>query len=116
MKIVTRKGKVFAQREAEMSPYKHTYASSNLEFSKVIVRRAMWLFSIQTALSLAVIFVRPQSGSQVVMLMSATIPMYAVILGGYFGKAGLENYQKIKNEGSDCEVSDTDNYDMGSIG
>ncbi len=85
----------------QLPEYKHVYQSSREEFSKVIVRRSMWLFSVQVALSLLVIFFKPDSGSQVVGLTSVTIPLYAVIFGGYFGKAGLENYQKIKNEGEE---------------
>lgn len=68
------------------------------EFSKIIVRRGLGIFFVQTILTLAIVFFRVDSAAYAVGLMSATIPLYAVIFGGYFGKAGLENYQKIKNE------------------
>jgi hypothetical protein len=68
----------------------------HFEFSKIIVKRGTWLFTIQTILTLGVIFWRPQSAQYAVSLMTATMPLYVVIFGGYFGKAGIENYQKIK--------------------
>lgn len=56
----------------------------------------------QTIITLAIIYFRFDSAQYAVNLMNATIPLYAVIFGGYFGKAGLENYQKIKNEIAEC--------------
>lgn len=69
----------------------------HFEFSKVIVRRGMLLFTLHTLLTLVVIFFRTESAHYSVSLMTATMPLYVVIFGGYFGKAGLENYQKIKH-------------------
>lgn len=115
MRANTNERKPFIIRQVQKTPYKHTYATSALEFSKVIVKRTMWLFSIQTTLSILVIFLKPESGNQITMLMSAVVPFYAIILGGYFGKAGLENFQKIKNEGLECE-SNHERYDTNAIG
>lgn len=54
------------------------------------------VFVTHTVATLAVIFFQPQVAAHTVSLMSATVPLYIVIFGGYFGKAGLENYNKIK--------------------
>lgn len=68
------------------------------EFSKIMVKWGLSIFLSQTICTLAIIFFRIESAQYAVNLMNATIPLYAVIFGGYFGKAGFENYQKIKNE------------------
>lgn len=68
------------------------------EFSKVMVRYGLASFISQVIFSLAIIFFRVESAQYAINLMGATVPLYAVIIGGYFGKAGLENFQKIKNE------------------
>lgn len=72
------------------------------EFSKVIVRRSLLIFLAQMLATMAVAFFRPESSVQMVSLMNATIPLYIIIFGGYFGKAGLENYNKIKYEVAEC--------------
>ena len=72
--------------------------TSQFEFSKIMVRYGLSIFMSQTIITLGIIFFRPESAQYAVNLMNATIPLYAVIIGGYFGKAGLENFQKIKNE------------------
>lgn len=71
--------------------------SEYFEFSKILVRRGLLIFFIQVILTVGIIFFRIDSSVQAVSLMSTTIPLYAIMFGGYFGKAGLENYQKIKN-------------------
>lgn len=68
----------------------------HFEFSKVIVRRALIIFLFQMLITMVITFFRPESTVPLVSLMNATIPLYIVIFGGYFGKAGLENYNKIK--------------------
>ena len=70
---------------------------SKLEFSKQIIRRMMWVFGAHVMATLAAIIAVPEYGSLAVSLMSATVPLYIVIFAGYFGKAGIENYQKIKS-------------------
>lgn len=72
--------------------------TSQFEFSKIMVRYGLAIFISQTIISLAIIFFRLEAAQYAINLMNATIPLYAVIFGGYFGKAGFENYQKIKNE------------------
>lgn len=72
--------------------------TSQFEFSKIMVRYGIAIFMAQTIITLAIIFFRLESAGYAVSLMNATIPLYAVIFGGYFGKAGFENYQKIKSE------------------
>lgn len=72
--------------------------SSQLEFSKIIVRRGLLIFLIHLILTMAIIFFRVESAMFTVSLMNTAIPLYVVIFGGYFGKAGIENYQKIKND------------------
>ena len=79
---------------------KEVPSSVHFEFSKLIIKRVTLIFLLQMVLTLAVIFFRFEVAQHSVSLMNATIPLYAVIFGGYFGKAGLENYQKIKNN---CE-------------
>ena len=68
----------------------------HFEFSKIIVRRTLLIFLSHILLTIGVTFFRPESAIQLVSLMNATIPLYIVIFGGYFGKAGLENFNKIK--------------------
>ena len=75
------------------------------EFSKIMVRWGLAIFTSQTIITLAIISFQLESAQYTISLMSATIPLYAVIFGGYFGKAGLENFQKIKNEIAECEPS-----------
>lgn len=75
---------------------KKSLLTNQFEFSKIIVRRGLFIFLIQLVLSLAIIFFKVESAAYSVSLMNAAVPLYAVIFGGYFGKAGLENYQKIK--------------------
>lgn len=75
----------------------------HFEFSKIIVRRGMLIFLLQVLLTISVMFLRPESSVQLVSLMNATIPLYVVILGGYFGKAGIENYNKIKYNVTECQ-------------
>lgn len=69
----------------------------HLEFSKQIVKRIEIVLLLHITLSLLIIYFKSESASYAVSLMTATVPLYAVIFGGYFGKAGLENYQKIKS-------------------
>lgn len=87
------------------------------EFSKVIVRRALIVFLLQMLLTMAITFFRPESTMQLVSLMNATIPLYIVIFGGYFGKAGLENYNKIKFQAIEtmegCEPLEPSNISDG---
>ena len=73
------------------------------EFSKVIVRRTLLIFLVQMLATMVVAFFRPESSVQMVGLMTATIPLYIIIFGGYFGKAGLENYNKIKYDVAECQ-------------
>lgn len=68
----------------------------HMEFSKLIIKRATWMFIVQGLLTLAVIYFRMDAAVHAVNLMTTTIPLYMVIFGGYFGKAGFENYQKIR--------------------
>lgn len=70
----------------------------HFEFSKIIVKRTLWVFFIQMVATAVFSFVRWEVAAQLVSLMNAAVPVYIVILGGYFGKAGLENYNKIKYE------------------
>lgn len=68
----------------------------HLEFSKVIVNRTLAIFLAHTVLTLLVVFFQSGVASHAVNLMTAVVPLYIVIFGGYFGKAGLENYNKIR--------------------
>lgn len=68
----------------------------HFEFSKIIVKRALAIFLVHTILTLAVIFLKPVSAVHAVSLVNAVVPLYIVIFGGYFGKAGLENLNKIR--------------------
>ena len=72
--------------------------SDPMEFSKVLVNRGLTIFVIHVICTLIVVIVKEESSSQAVTLMRDTVSLYAVLFGGYFGKAGVENYQKIKNE------------------
>ena len=80
----------------------------HIEFSKLIVKRGTWMFIIHTLLTLAVIFWKVEAAHHAVSLMSATVPLYIVIFGGYFGKAGLENFQKIRfwEQSEQCETQE----------
>lgn len=69
----------------------------HFEFSKLIVRRMIVIFLVHVLLTLGIVFFRYDAAPHAVSLMHATVPLYAVVFGGYFGKAGIENYQKIKN-------------------
>lgn len=80
--------------------------SGTHEFSKVMVRRTLLVFLIHMMLTILSIFLRAEIAPSLVGLMNATVPVYIVIFGGYFGKAGIENYQKIKNEAADCDTDE----------
>lgn len=89
----------------------------HFEFSKIIVRRALIVFLFQMLLTMGIAYLRPESAMQLVSLMNATIPLYVVIFGGYFGKAGLENYNKIKFQAiettEECEPLEPSNISDG---
>lgn len=69
---------------------------SRHEFSKVIVRWTLQGFFLQVLVASVFSFFKGEIAYQLVSLLNATVPVYIVILGGYFGKAGIENYNKIK--------------------
>ena len=69
-----------------------------LEFSKDLVNRGLTIFVLHVICTLLVVVFKEESSVQAVALMRDTVSLYAVLFGGYFGKAGVENYQKIKNE------------------
>lgn len=71
---------------------------SRHEFSKVIVKWTLWGFFTQVLLTVILSFFQVAVAHQLVLLLNAAVPVYMVILGGYFGKAGIENYNKIKYE------------------
>lgn len=69
-----------------------------LEFSKDLVNRGLTIFVFHVICTLLIVVFKEESSVQAVALMRDTVSLYAVLFGGYFGKAGIENYQKIKNE------------------
>ena len=69
-----------------------------LEFSKDLVNRGLTIFVFHVICTLLIVVFKEESSVQAVALMRDTVSLYAVLFGGYFGKAGLENYQKIKND------------------
>jgi hypothetical protein len=81
------------------------HLTGHLEFSKTVVLRGMAVFLVQLILTIVVLFLKTELSVHMVALMNATVPLYIVIFGGYFGKAGVENYNKIKYW--DREVMDT---------
>jgi hypothetical protein len=66
-----------------------------LETSKVIVLATGVIFVVHIVLSTALICFG--YGENAIALMAATMPIYLAVVAGYFGKAGVENFQKIKN-------------------
>ena len=68
------------------------------EFSKLIVKWTLWGFFAQVILTLVLSFFQMDVAYQMVSLLSVSVPVYTIIFGGYFGKAGIENYNKIKYE------------------
>lgn len=71
---------------------------SRHEFSKLIVKWTLWGFFSQVLLTVILSFFQMDVAYQLVSLLNVSVPVYMVILGGYFGKAGIENYNKIKYE------------------
>lgn len=70
--------------------------SKHFEFSKQVVYRGFIMFGLQIILTLVIILWQPSTAQNAVALMNVSVPIYAVIFGGYFGKAGVENIQKIR--------------------
>lgn len=64
------------------------------EMSKRIIRTAGIIFALHVLLASALILL--EYGEYSVALMSAAAPVYLAVVAGYFGKAGVENVQKIK--------------------
>lgn len=88
---------------------------NKFEFSKVIVRRTLILLVLHLIMTMLVIYFRAEVAQSLVNLMSATMPVYLVIFGGYFGKAGLENYNKIKYDAIETvQFSESTNTTVGS--
>ena len=71
---------------------------SRHEFSKLIVKWTLIGFFIHVLIANTLTFFQVDVGPQINQLLYNTIPVYMVVLGGYFGKAGFENYNKIKYE------------------
>lgn len=69
---------------------------THIEFSKSLVNRTLIIFSIHLCVTLISLVLWPKTESGVIALMREVTTLYAVVFGGYFGKAGLENYTKIK--------------------
>lgn len=65
------------------------------EMSKRIIRTAGIIFALHVLLASALILL--DRGEYSVALMSAAAPVYLAVVAGYFGKAGVENVQKIKS-------------------
>lgn len=68
-----------------------------IEFSKKLVNRVLVIFAIHLLLTFCVVFVIPEYFETAIALFSASLPFYITAIGGYFGKAGVENSLKIKN-------------------
>ncbi|MEG0785150.1 MAG: hypothetical protein RR389_06975 [Christensenella sp.] len=70
-----------------------------METSKTIVLVTGIIFAAHIVLASILIFLG--YGEQAVSLMSACMPVYLSVAAGYFGKAGVENVQKIKSLAND---------------
>ena len=69
--------------------------TKDTEMSKRIIRTSGVIFALHVLLSSALILL--DRGEYSVSLMSATAPVYLAVVAGYYGKAGVENIQKIKH-------------------
>lgn len=65
-----------------------------LETSKRIILVTGFIFAAHILLASGLILLG--NGGHAVDLMSACMPVYLAVAAGYFGKAGVENIQKIK--------------------
>lgn len=72
------------------------------EFSKKITWFALIAFCVLIGLSMITMVFMRESAHSVVSLISASVPVFIVIFTGYFGKAGVENYTKIRAE-AECD-------------
>lgn len=79
--------------------------TKDTEMSKRIIRTSGVIFALHVLLSSALILL--DRGEYSVSLMSATAPVYLAVVAGYYGKAGVENVQKIKRLSD--ELSDGNN-------
>ncbi len=84
--------KMAATRAKMLSP-----DAAHMEFSKQIVIRCEWIVALHIVVTLVVVALQPESAQATVALMQAVCPVYVAVFVGYFGKSGLENYQKIKS-------------------
>ena len=86
---------------------KFTFEHKRLEASKIIVLVTGVMFGLHVVLSAALIYIG--YGENAISLMSASIPVYLAVVAGYFGKAGVENYQKIRLLSEDLKETEYSN-------
>lgn len=67
-----------------------------IEFSKKIVSFSQLTFVLQLIFTYSLIVLDTDARSVAVNALQVSIPFYIAIVVGYFGKAGVENSQKIK--------------------
>ncbi len=79
--------------------------SNHFEFSKQVVYKGFFMFGLQVLFTLIIILWQPVAAQNAVALMNVSVPIYAVIFGGYFGKAGVENIQKIRYWGKEYDFT-----------
>jgi hypothetical protein len=68
-----------------------------LEFSKKLVNRVLIIFALHLVLTFGALFIVPLQFETAISLFGVALPFYITAIGGYFGKAGVENSLKIKN-------------------